>query len=95
MLNEIVVFLFQLRNVDDIIYFIRAIGDRIYGFVFLDLGRTLPQGETNRCSYMDRCSRQQVLAQRNRSRVDGHHGKAVFASLCTELFKILALRIGA
>ena len=48
MLNKIVVFFFQLRNVDNIIDLIRAIGDCIYGFVFLDLGRTLPQGETNR-----------------------------------------------
>ena len=48
MLNKIVVLLFQLRNIDNIIDLIRAIGNRIYGFVFLDLGRTLPQGKTNR-----------------------------------------------
>ena len=95
MLNKIVVFFFQLRNVDNIIDLIRAIGYRICGFVFLDLGRTLPQGKTNRCPYMDRCSRQQLLAQGNGSRVDCHHGKAVLARLCTELFKIPALRIGA
>ena len=95
MLNKIVVLLFQLRNIDNIIDLIRAIGNRIYGFVFLDLGRTLPQGKTNRRAHMDRCSRQQILAQGNGSRVDRHHGKAVLASLCTELFKIPALRIGA
>lgn len=62
MLNKIVVLLFQLRNIDNIIDLIRAIGNRIYGFVFLDLGRTLPQGKTNRRAHMDRCSRQQILA---------------------------------
>ena len=83
MLNEIVVFIFQLRNVDDIIYFIRAIGDRIYGFVFLDLGCTLPQGETNRCPYMNRTSLKFFLTSYRLSGVDRHHFKIILLRLIT------------